>query len=106
MGGTSEVLTGNTKEEILKKAKLWYERADELGLYPRDNFVYGRADIPVTYHSSIENCQNTAHVILIDTKRTELPNDADFEIPFSVFTKKLSQKDKKKRFYCFVSAHT
>lgn len=106
MGGASEFLTGNTKEEVLKKAKNWYERASKMWLFPRDNFVFGQATVPVTFHSFAENCQSTAHVILIDTKKADLPTDDNFEMPFSLFTKNLSQKEKKMRFYCFVSAHT
>jgi hypothetical protein len=106
LGGASGVITGDNKEEVLIKAKRWYEDASKQGLYPRDDYIYGHADMPVTYYSSIEHKQDTAHVILVDMQTAEKPKNAESELPFPMFTKDLSPEEKKKRWLCFVSAHT
>ena len=104
MGGASGVITGDTKEEVLKKAKKWFEEASKHGLWSRDDFIYGQADTPIEYDSSMTGETETAHVILVDM--TEKPNDAKANLPFSTFSKDLSPEEKKKRWFCFVSAHT
>jgi len=106
LGGTSGVLTGDTKEEVLKKAKKFYEDADKSGLYPRDDYIYGTADTPVKYFSSMSGMSETAHVILVDMESTQKPKDAKLDLPFPMFTKDFSEEEKKKRWLCFVSAHS
>lgn len=104
MGGVSGVLTGDTKEEVLEKARSWFIGAEKQGLYPRRDFAYGRADTPVEYLSPITGKMETAYVILVDM--TKRPKDAKSELPFPMFSKNLSTKEKRKRWVCFVSAHT
>ena len=104
MGGASGVITGDTREEILKKAKKWYEEASKDGLWARDDFIYGHADTPIEYESAITGEIETAHVILVDM--TKKPKNAGADLPFPMFSENLSSEEKKRRWFCFVSAHT
>jgi len=110
MGGTSAVLTGDTREEVIEKAKKWYKRALDFGLYPRD-FIYGRGETKIVFeHCRDKECPLCrgepleAYVHIVDIK--ERPPDAESELPFPLFSKHLPEEDKKKRYFCFVSAHS
>jgi len=104
MGGASGVITGDTKEEVLEKAKKWFIGAEEQGLYPRRTFIYGKADTHVKYLSPTTGKTETAYVILVD--RTKKPKETKSDLPFPMYGRDLPPEEKKKRWFCFVSAHT
>jgi len=111
MGGTSGVLTGDTREEVIEKAKRWYVKALNFGLFPRDEWIYGKGDVEITFrHCKSEECPwcggqpLKARVIIVD--RTKRPPDAESEYPFPLYSRFLSEEAKHKRYFCFVSAHS
>lgn len=104
MGGASGVLTADSKEEVLEKARDWFVKAEKGGLHPRRDFIYGRADTPVDYLSPATGKMETAYVVLVDI--TQRPKDTESALPFPMYSESLSAEAKKKRWFCFVSAHT
>ena len=110
MGGSSDVLTADTREEAIEKAKQWYESAIKLGLWPR-TYIYGKGDVEIVYHDcKSESCfcggqPLKANIIVVDI--TEKPKDAETKYPFDYFSRMcLNAEQRKKRFHAFVSAHT
>jgi hypothetical protein len=109
MGGASQVLTGDTREEAIKKAKEWYSSALSAGIFPRD-YIYGKGETEIEFN----HCKNPkchccegkpmkASVHVVDT--TQKPKDANVPYPFPFFSGHLNAEQKAKRWFCFVSAH-
>jgi len=109
MGGSSEVLVGDTREEVIEKAKKWYMEALQLGLFPR-RFVYTPNLVIEFQHCSREDCAvcrgEPIEIYLTIADIKERPKDAESELPFGIFSEGFSEEKKSKRFFCFVSAHS
>lgn len=101
LGGASSVVTGDSVEEVLEKAKKWYEDALNAGLWPRD-YVYGRGkkEVKLDVDAKIFG-EVVAHVTVVDI--ADKPENAESELPFmEMFYGKV---DRSKRYHAFVSAH-
>ena len=111
LGGASSVITGDTREEVIEKARTWYEKGLVYMLEPRA-FIYGEGETELTYYHCHDKecpyCQGEpfkANIIIVDT--TERPKDAESEYPFPFFNQMSNTpKERAKRFHAFVSAHT
>jgi hypothetical protein len=109
MGGASHIITGDTQEEVIEKAKKWYSSALGAGLFPR-TYVYGKGETEIEFkHCNNAECQccggnpMKASVHVVDTKQK--PKDAKAKHPFPFFSEHLNAEQKAKRWFCFVSAH-
>ena len=108
MGGASSVLAGDTKEEIIEKAKKWYLGAYQAGLYPR-RYIYEPNTSIEFFHCKKNTCPLCggevlrAYVTIADIE--EKPEDAESDLPFTTYSEALRDEDKEKRFFGFVSAH-
>ena len=106
MGGTSGVLTADTKEELIAKATEWYRGALGSGLHPR-KFIYAVntiLDIKVGHSSKV-----TGYLTVFDMNDTKNILDAalsETKYPFGIYSEGLSAEAKGKRFFGFVSAHS
>jgi len=96
-------------KEIIEKARKWYRDALKMWLFPR-RLIYEpsmviefqhckREDYPCCGGMSME-----AHLTMVDIE--ERPEDAEAEFPLSIFSDPLTEEEKSKRFFAFVSAHT
>ena len=101
MGGTSGVLTADTRDELLSKAVKWYRGALVAGLEPR-KFIY-----PVNTILKIQVGHNsilTGYLTIVDIN--DKPKFSETEYPFGIYSEGLSAEEKGKRFFGFVSAHS
>jgi len=110
MGGASTVLTSDSREELIEKAKEWYDSAMHMWIFPRD-YIYGKGETEIVFH----DCKNKdcgfcggeplkASIFVTDTK--ERPSDAESEHPFPFYSKFLKEEALNKRYFAFVSAHS
>ena len=109
MGGASGVIAGDTRKEVIEKAKEWYRDALEAGLFPR-RYIYEPNKVIEFQHCEREDCpvcggmSMKAYLTIADIE--DRPEDAESELPFGIFSDSLNEEEKSKRFLCFVSAHT
>ena len=111
MGGASAVLTGDTREEVIEKARKWYEEASVWMLEPR-TFIYGEGNTEVQYYHCHDKtcpyCRGApfkAGVIVVDI--TKKPKKAESDYPFPCFNQlSNTPEERAKRFHAFVTAHT
>lgn len=109
MGGASRVVASDTMEEVIEKAKEWYKNALQAGLFPR-RFVYEPNLVIEFQHCDRENCwycggePMNAYLTIVDMN--EKPEDAESELPFPIFSESLTEEERGKRFFGFISVHT
>jgi len=108
MGGASKVVAGDTRKGVMEKAREWYVGALQVGLFPR-RFVYEPSMVIEFQHCKREDCpccggeSMKAYLTMADIE--ERPEDAESELPFGIFSDSLTEEEKGKRFFGFVSAH-
>ena len=114
LGGSSYVVTGDTREEVIEESKRWYVAAASHGLWPR-TFIYDKGDVEIIYNCPAcgtemdKNCSCCggqplkAGIIIADT--TEKPPNAEADTPFPMFNN-WGAEHPERRFHAFVSAHT